>query len=637
MKRNSLALIIHPYKNILLKKDRMRKLLDTFAIKLLDITAAHPNFRINISLPGYMLHYLDPLLLTKLNELNKTSCLEWLTSGYTEPFLGFSPLWLSDDNVKYGLETYNELVGNKPSGYIPAFSNWEPSSIATLRNFGISYVVLSRRLLQKNVQNYCGFWITEHTGESMLIIPVHNLIYNNAPADILNWLDHLINKSHDKAPLNMIAINYLLPLVVENNIDPFKWLTTFSESLDKILIKYQMNLLHEFPTLSYPLGLQEIPPSLEFRNEEGENILQMPNFLHTFDSVGLLQRKMMNVAEKIKSYNGNKDVQSLKKQMFFIQDINRYLPNISSGFPFIEDRLWTFSQMIEIEREILKNDNLNGGQIQIADFLKNGIKSIVMSNKKLKVYIDHKSGGQIFELDFRDRLANIFCSHNPNSHMPPRIIVPGKSRTSFIDHFLDENCQRSDFLNDTSKQNGDFVKGQFEYKVRKTKSNVKAILTRYGSINLSNKSFPLNMEKVFGLEKDNPELTFAYQLSNHSLKTYIFKFAIELSVSLPGVLLNQAEISCQNQVHDKLAWNVFTIENTTKWHISDRILGTEIEFLTQKPVTVWCFPTVQSSQYQGTTIVLTLPVSLEENSMWSLMGKITCKKISMKGSFSDAV
>ncbi|MGD9201330.1 MAG: hypothetical protein PVI26_07190, partial [Chitinispirillia bacterium] len=138
MKRNSLALIIHPYKNILLKKDRMRKLLDTFAIKLLDITAAHPNFRINISLPGYMLHYLDPLLLTKLNELNKTSCLEWLTSGYTEPFLGFSPLWLSDDNVKYGLETYNELVGNKPSGYIPAFSNWEPSSIATLRNFGIS-------------------------------------------------------------------------------------------------------------------------------------------------------------------------------------------------------------------------------------------------------------------------------------------------------------------------------------------------------------------------------------------------------------------------------------------------------------------------------------------------------------------
>ena len=637
MKRHVLALLIHPYKNVLIKKDKMKSMLDAFAEKLIDIAAHYPNLRMNLTVPGYMLQLLDPLLLSKLNEFQKSDCLEWLTPGHTEPFLSFSPLWLSNENIKHGIETFKQLIGTEPSGYVPAFSNWEPSSINVLIDNRIHYTVLSRTLLPKNVQNYCGYWITEHTGYSMVIIPSYNLHFYNAPANIPGWIERVIEGSPDKSSVQLITIDYLFPLVPHKNRDPFKWLNSFAESLDTLLVKHQMSLLHELPTLTQPLGLQSLPSCLTFKQENDEPISQYSNYLYTFDSVGIMQRKMMDIVDTIKEHGNNKESLPLKKQLFSAQDINRYLPHDSSGFQHIRDRFWTFGQMIEIEREILKKDKVTGGQIRIADFLRNGTKSIVMSNKNLKVYIDHKNGGQVFELDYRERSANLFACYNAKPHIPPRIIVAGKSHTSFIDHFLDEDCQRSDFISNTAKKHGDFINGQFDYKIKKTASSVKTILIRQGSININSKPYPLIIEKVFGLEKDKPGLSFVYQLSNHSLTTYAFKFAVELNISLPGAQSHQAEIICNKKSHNRLAWDRITFNDVTEWRFVDRRIGVEIKFITQKPVTVWCYPVAQSSPYQGTTLVITKPVSLEENSVWSLMGKISCKKIPIKGTFTDVI
>ena len=86
-----------------------------------------------------------------------------------------------------------------------------------------------------------------------------------------------------------------------------------------------------------------------------------------------------------------------------------------------------------------------------------------------------------------------------------------------------------------------------------------------------------------------------------------------------------------------MTWDRITFNDVTEWKFIDRRIGVEIKFITQKPVTVWCYPVAQSSPYQGTTLVITKQVSLEENSAWSLMGKISCKKIPIKGTFTDVI
>ncbi len=638
MKRHSIALLIHPYKNVLIKQDAMQGMLDAFAEKLVAVTHAHPNLRINLTLPGYMLQLLNPLILSKLNELQKSNCLEWLTPGYTEPFLSFSPQWLCGENIKCGLDTFEQLVGARPCGYVPPFSNWEPCLIPVLNDNRINYAVLSRTLLPASFQAYCGYWIAEHLGHAMAVIPFQTLHYYNAPASVAEWMENSILQSPDKSGPLSVVIDYLVPLIPHSSRDPFRWLASFAESLDTLLITCQMNLLHELPTLAPPLGLQSIASSLAFKHENSETLVQCSNYLHTFDTVGIMQRKMMDVAENIRAHGDSREMMPLLKQLFAAQDINRYLPNTASGFKHLRDRFWTFGQMVAIDHALQKRDKISGGQIRIADYLKNGTKSIIMSNKSLKVYIDHKNGGQIFELDFLDRASNLMTCFNPACHTLPRIIAPGKSPTSFTDYFCDQTVQPSEFINGTVKHYGDFIASPFEYKIKKTASSVKTILSRQGSIALNGKPFPITMEKVFGLEKDKPELSFVYQLSNHALTTYAFTLAVEINLSLPGMLHHQVElIDGRKKRYTSALFEKIVLEEATESVFVDRKTGVEIRFKTQKPVTLLFYPAALSSPYQGTKCLLLAPVSLAENGVWSLMGKLICRKTAIKGTVSDVV
>jgi hypothetical protein len=509
-----------------------------------------------------------------------------------------------------------------------------------LKNNGISSVVVSKELFPRNCQNYCGYWITEFNSKTMALVPTHNLHYYNAPANILNWVERQIDNHQNGTQLKILTLEYLVPLVPdipERNADPFQWLKAFAASLDTLLIHFQLSLMHEITSLVHPLGLQYLPSSLLFKPAEVESYNFFSNYLFTFDTVGIMQRKMLAIAEDIKSFAHTKEGMGLTKQLFFIQDINRFLPGRSSGVQDINDRNWTFGRMIEIEHELIKRQPVKGGQIRIADVLRNGMKTIVLSNNAITVYIDYKQGGQILEMDYLTRHVNLCAAAHPENHMPPRITSIGKSRTSFIDHFLPDDCQMPDFINIMTKELGDFVSGEFEYKVKKVVSGAKAILTRQGSLINNGKIFPVTMEKVLGLETDSPELSFAYQLSNHSLTPYSFKFAIECNFSFPGALSQHAEISCNGRTANNFIWERTTFDQTTSWVISDSALGTAIEIVTQKPVALWCYPISQSIPYQGTTVVLSIPVTLEGNAVWSLVGRITLKKIRVRGAVTDVI
>ena len=150
-------------------------------------------------------------------------------------------------------------------------------------------------------------------------------------------------------------------------------------------------------------------------------------------------------------------------------------------------------KLIDVENALHTRKNIKGGQIRITDFLRNGSKSIVLSNKALKTYIDCVNGGSIFEFDFRERSLNLCSAYNPSLHHPPNITSPGKSRTWFLDRLLSEEAKSSDLLNDTCKDLGNFS-GQFDYKVRKTTDGVKATLLRQGSILQGEKFYPINLK-----------------------------------------------------------------------------------------------------------------------------------------------
>lgn len=642
MKRHCVALLVHPYKNRLIPREELRESLDGCLRELVAIAEDHRGVRFNLVVPGYILELADGIVLNGIRELRKRGALEWLATGYTEPFVSMSPAWLSRQNVESGIDTYAELLGTKPEGYVPPFANWEPSFIEVLRDLGLTYGVLSEGVFAADYRHRLGFWTAEHAGASIGLFPVHAFHHSNAPASLREWLRHAFGADTEgRTPNTLAGIQYMVPLDAPHTEASLGWLRGAAEALEEMSLEFQSVLFGEYFSDNQPLGLQYVPPSLVFDREREERIHSFGNWLFTHDQVGMIHRKMTEVCGAVASRKDTRTRDRLVRQLFFVQDINRFLPGPASGFPHLSDRLWSYRRLVEIEGVLSEEVHLKGGQIRIADYLRNGSKSIVMSNKGLTVGIDHRKGGAVFELDFRERALNLLAGYNHHPHVVPGIVVPGESRMAFVDHFLPPDVRRAESVGGASTQLGDFLGGRFEYKIKKTKTGVKAVLTRQGALLQGGRNCPLNMEKVFALEGDGSGLSFVYQLSNGSLTPYSFTFATEMTFSLLGAAGGEAQVELGDSEAHTLGREPLWREGIKQLVLTDRRAGVKVQLGLQKEINVWCFPVGdgvgEDTPYQGTTMVISVPVELAGNSAWTLMGKLSCRKLRRKEEARDAV
>ena len=630
MKRHAIALFIHPFKDCLLPKSTLIERLNDFCRTLVESGNSFQNIRFNLVMPGYFLELLDPLLLLELRELHKRGLVEWLFTGYTEPFLSYSPPRLLSENLKYGLNTFTEFTGTKPCGFVPGFSNWEPSAIDILRDAGVLYCVVSKALLPPQYRSYCGYWITEHMGSSIAFFPAHVVRPSGGEA-MLNGLDPLFSGDRQNtSAVKLLCIEVLYPLTGPGDAASTA-LQTAIRTLDKMLLTYQSVRCTEFFSSNFNLGLHYLPSSIVLERDDAESHPYFLNEFHTYDQAGIIQRKMMDIAENIATRKETKLFEPMKKTLFFVQDVNRYVPSQSSGFMQFNDRKWCYEKLIGIERELDEKDDIKGGQIRINDFLRNGNKTIIMSNRNLALSIDYKNGGQVFEMDYKSRGSNVCSAISPVGHLLPMIIEPPQSRTAFIDHCMPEETGIDGFICNSFTELGDFFSGDFTYKVKKTPTGVKAALNRNGSLMQGEKNCPLNLEKVFGLEKDYPIISFVYQFSNHSLTSYAFKFAVEMTFELPGIGSDKARVFQGKNVYGDIDKKPFSMNAITGWNLDDLESGTRLGFSLQKAVDVWCFPTAaQEGSHDGphaVTMIITTPVTIEGSKAWSLMGSIVLKKL----------
>ncbi|MFP4014405.1 MAG: alpha-amylase/4-alpha-glucanotransferase domain-containing protein [Chitinispirillaceae bacterium] len=641
MKRDLLVILLQPYKNRLLPKAQLQKSINNFSDYLQGLCSRFPHLRFNIALPGYILECIDPLKLSSLRDTQKKGSIEWLCTGYTEPFQSFSPYWLTNENIRLGLRTFEELTGETPAGYAPPFSNWEPSQIDLLRNAGLKYAVISNELFTENERYSCGYWITEHTGSSIAIFPARAYHRHNAPQSLLTWIESFFSEQNSSDSHQKIyTLRYLVSLDPDvNEPEQYGWIDRISAEMDKRILQFQPARLKDIPGSMPPLGLHYIPSSLVLSNNQPATPYFL-NHLHCHEQIGILQRKLMEACDQIHGMKETKQIARLKQQLFFIQDINRFLPSDSAGFRNQDDRLWTYSKLIDIERELHALSESKGGVIQLTDFLRNGYKSIIMSNKSLKLYLDHRKGAQIYELDYRDRSYNVCAAYNHLVRSRPNVITTGESLLSFADRIFPERISCSDFSSGKLKDGASFSNEPFDYKFKKSSGDVKVVLNCQSGFSKENHTFPLSMEKIFGLEGDSAVLSFGYQLKNTSLTCYSFVFGVELALALPGCSQKKARIICNKKSYDSVSDEPITIDHTTEWEVEDSTAGVKMHFVTQKPVSLWVVPSnsrKESRSDNGVLLLMSSRVKINESSMWSLVGKIKFKKARVKGTHNDSL
>ena len=638
MKRDQLIFLIQPYKNALMHKKPLSSSINRFAERLLALCERFPRLRFNVALPGYVLECIDPLIVSSMRNMFKRGQIEWLCTGYTEPFLSFSPQWLTNENILTGMKVFTELTGEAPLGYVLPFSNWEPSHIDLFSNAGLKYAVISNTLLSKNEAKSCGYWITEHTGSSIAVFPVWSYHSYNAPQTIMEWANE--NFPADKSTPKMLTLRYLYSLGTEdkNITEQLEWIEKIAAEIDKHILELHPLRFKDVIGDTPPLGLHYFPSSLAPSHNEPVSPYFL-NHLHCYDQIGILQRKLMEACDAVNTVNDARLTDKLKHQLFFAQDINRFLPSENAGFCSITDRLWSYGKLIETERELYKLKKAQNGTIQLTDFLRNGYKSIIMSNSHLKVYLDHKNGAQIYELDCSDTLFNAAAVYNPKIRSRANVITPRESRLGFCDKIFTEPLTCGNYLSGISKDSANFSDSPFEYTFKNTPAGVKVLLSRLGGFIKDGRSCPLGIEKVFGLEKNSSTLSYSYKLSNNSLTDYSFTLGIELPLALAGCLNKEALLVCNKKRYDLSSEKPVIVENATTWEIEDWYLGVKMQFVTQKSMNVWIFsPEIgQIRSSNGIIMMINCPVTLDPNGTFALTGKISFKKLKSKSFHNDSV
>ena len=298
MKRHSIAFLIHPYKNSLVPRNVFREAVNDFAKTILDIGSSYQNIRLNLVMPGYFLEAIDPMLLLQFREMHKKGAIEWLTTGYTEPFLSFCPQWLLKENLRHGITAFQEYAGARPVGFVPPFSNWEPSYIDVLGGAGIQYNVLSRSLLAGQYRSRLGYWATEFAGSSTVLFPVHSIFPSTVSGKMEAWIsDQFAADTADPAAVKLLCIDFLCPLLPQDMPVTQQGLKDAAAIFDRLLLTYQPICFTEFLSSNAPLGLMYLPQSLVLRRDDSDTAPHFLNYLHSFDQVGIVQRKLMDIAD----------------------------------------------------------------------------------------------------------------------------------------------------------------------------------------------------------------------------------------------------------------------------------------------------------------------------------------------------
>ncbi|MCL2220248.1 MAG: DUF1926 domain-containing protein [Chitinispirillia bacterium] len=630
MRRDQIILLLQPYKNGLMPKKDLIDSVNQLARLLLSLCEKYPRLRFNVALPGYILECIDPLVISSMRAMVARGSLEWLCTGYTEPFLSFSPLWLTSENIALGASVFTDLTGEPPEGYVPPFSNWEPSHIDMFNGAGLKYAVIAAELLPKKDTTPYGYWMTEYTGTSMALFPTQTYHRYNAPESIVSWVkENTASDTPDNAP-QMLILKYLYSLLPENAELQKKWFEQTSAEVEKHILELQPLRFKDVIGNVPPLGLHYFPPSLVPSHNEPATPYFL-NHMHCYDQIGVLQRKMMDVSDSVRELKDSKLAAKLRRLLFFAQDINRFLPAQHSGFCKVSDRLWTYGKLIDVERELYELRDTQNGVIRLADFLRNGYKSVIMSNKALKMCLDHKNGAHVYELDYRERSYNAFAAYNPAVRTRPNVIVPRESKLGFCDKiFMPGQLNAEDYARGLIKDCANFAESAFEYTFKNTPTGVKVILNCTSGFADGGRTYPMSMDKVFGLEKDSATLSYSYKLGNTSLTNYSFIFGTEIPLALPDSSDGEGARIIGGKTKQTVSGKeTIIINDITEWAVEDEEAGVRMEFVTQKKVDVWLLG--------GDTLLITCPVEIEANTAVSLTGRISFKKIKARRNNDDSL
>ena len=270
-----------------------------------------------------------------------------------------------------------------------------------------------------------------------------------------------------------------------------------------------------------------------------------------------------------------------------------------------------------------------GGQQQwveltAEDYNLDGRPEAMLANNRLTALVSPVEGGQIYELDVKSICHNLQASLTRRHEAYHRKVLRGPSsdngdvasihdlvvfkqegldqrlgydswaRNSLVDHFYAGDVSLEQIANGDAEEQGDFVHGSYEAKLRRNEGRVQLQLTRTGHV----QGREIKVTKGISLNAEESALEIAYLVENIP-NDLSLQLAPELNFSgLPSGADDRFFRNSENHSLGQLG-SQLDLHDVHELGLVDQWLGIDVGLSFDRPTSLWTYPVETVSQSEG--------------------------------------
>jgi len=380
------------------------------------------------------------------------------------------------------------------------------------------------------------------------------------------------------------------------------------------------------------------------------------NFKVKYPESNLMYSKMLHVSRKVNDAKAQhpEAFERARTELYRGQCNCAYWHGVFGGLYLPHLRHAVYEHLIEAEDII---DEARGATLvsEELDYDTDGRPEVCISNAAVAAVVKPDYGGHLVEFDVRKKNANVLAglsrryeAYHENITNPPPADDDGQVRSihhivamkeegldkllrydwyrreGFVDHFLLPDTQPESMATMEFVERGDFVVGEYGYRLTQRKTVLHVELERRGTVWLNDPGHPVTLRKVFTLREGKPEIVCNYEIASDDNIDIVF--AVECNLAFPG---SDPDVWNFHLGNGSAGGDIATLQSFQQQKqlgVIDRLRGFDVSLTYSIPADVWAVPirTVSQSEsgfesvFQSTAIVARWPISLKPGQAWSV-------------------
>ncbi|QDU86931.1 Alpha-amylase 1 [Pirellulimonas nuda] len=263
-------------------------------------------------------------------------------------------------------------------------------------------------------------------------------------------------------------------------------------------------------------------------------------------------------------------------------------------------------------------------ELDAADYNLDGKKEVRLASNRLSALVAPAAGGVIYELDSRTICHNLLATLDRREEAYHRKVLAGPSdsggkvasihdrvvfkqpnldqmlqydaypRKALVDHFYDLGQDLAGVVATTAREQGDFVGGVYETRLRRSPERMQVQMTRDGHAD----GTPIRITKGITLEAGGSVLEVGYLLEGLPTGRPMH-FAVEWNLAgLPTGADDRYFHSGDGQSMGQLGdW--LDLHDAHRLHLTDQWLGIDVGLSADRPTSFWTYPIGAVSQSEA--------------------------------------